>query len=262
MESNGLERRIAPCAEFPNDNPDLHHGAIWGCAELGHELACQRPRPRLRAELETAPPGPDLDTEPPAPLDEQPAGAEFDVSLRGGELLDADAEPIEIVDELCFDEALSEPSSGSAAPRPCDEPAAADPFALLVHALGDVARALGAGDQEIAYLDALFGQTRLEGLAPGERAAEALLAGGVIAMGARGFTRSSPFTAKVIAWQGILRGESEDFSLPDGGALGPLDEWAADVLARVLGAPARADAVRRDVRRRGVAAFGIVADAA
>ena len=74
--------------------------------------------------------------------------------------------------------------------------------------------------------------------------------------------RSSPFTAKVVAWQGILRGESEDFSLPDGGALEPLDEWAADVLARVLGSPARADAVRRDVRRRGIAAFGLVSEAA
>ena len=49
MESNALERRVAPCAEFPNDNPDLHHGAIWGCAELGHEPACEHPRPRAPA---------------------------------------------------------------------------------------------------------------------------------------------------------------------------------------------------------------------
>jgi hypothetical protein len=61
----------------------------------------------------------------------------------------------------------------------------------------------------------------------------------------------------VLAWQGILRGESEDF-----GALGPLDEWAADVVARVVGNPARADGIRRELRRRGVAAFGVVADAA
>ena len=246
MESNALERRVAPCAEFPNDNPDLHHGAIWGCAELGHEVACQRPRP---GTPEAAPGRPFA-----SPVAEEP-----ELLAAPG---DEDAEPIEIVDELCFDEPPCESSSGSAAPGSGDEPVTTDPFALLVHALGDVARGLGAGDQEVAYLDALFGQTRLEGIAPGDRAAEALLAGGVIATGARGFTRSGPFTARVLAWQGILRGESEDFALPDGGALGPLDEWAADVLARVLGSPARADAIRRDVRRRGVAAFGIVDAAA
>ena len=84
----------------------------------------------------------------------------------------------------------------------------------------------------------------------------------MIARTPRGIRRSSGFTAKVLAWQGILRGESEDFALSDGGALEPLDEWAADVLARVLGAPARTDGIRRELRRRGVAAFGLVASAA
>jgi hypothetical protein len=37
-----------------------------------------------------------------------------------------------------------------------------------------------------------------------------------------------------------------------------LDEWAADLLARLLGAPARATGLRRDLRSRGVAAFGLV----
>jgi len=178
------------------------------------------------------------------------------------DLLDDVTDPIEIVDDLCFDDSLDELPTESEASETMGEEAPADPFAQLLAALGEVARGLGAGDDGIACLDALFGQARLEGMPVAERASEALVAGGVIAQGARGLTRSAPFTARVLAWQGILRGESEDFSLPDGGSLEPLDEWTADVLARVLGPPARADGIRRDLRRRGIAAFGLVAQAA
>ena len=57
------------------------------------------------------------------------------------------------------------------------------------------------------------------------------------------------------AWRSILLGTSDDF-----GACGAamLDEWAADLVARLLGAPSRATALRRDLRSRGVAAFGLV----
>ena len=62
----------------------------------------------------------------------------------------------------------------------------------------------------------------------------------------------------MVAWQGILRGESEDFSLCGG----TLDEWTANVLARLLGNAGRADGIRRELRRRGIAAFGLVSAAA
>lgn len=180
---------------------------------------------------------------------------------------DDEGEPIEIVDELCFDDVLDDDALDNLhpeldLPEAASEPSRADPFAQLVAALADVAVSLGAGEDGVACLEALFGQARLDGLNPNDRAVEALLVGDVIAQSARGFARSSHFTAKVIAWQGILRGESEDFSLPDGGALEPLDEWAADLLARILGPPARTEGIRRDLRRRGIAAFGLVAQAA
>jgi hypothetical protein len=251
MEPHAFECRPTPCAEFPNDNPGLHHGAVWACVELGRVPVCELPMPDT--------------TRDPVDL------------LRTGDPdshpLDDDEEPIEIVDDLAFDEttdealhagtheALYEPPSGAAAVDSLDERTPADPFAELMAALGEVAGALGAGPDAIACLYALFGQTRLEGVAAGARA-EALVTGGVLAPGARGFVRSGAFTAKVLAWQGILRGETDDFAMPDGGALEPLDEWTADVLARVLGPPARADGIRRDLRRRGVAAFGLVSQAA
>ena len=57
------------------------------------------------------------------------------------------------------------------------------------------------------------------------------------------------------AWRAILRGTSDDFTAC-GGAM--LDEWAAGILARLLGAPAREPVLRRELRARGVAAFGLV----
>ena len=57
------------------------------------------------------------------------------------------------------------------------------------------------------------------------------------------------------AWAAVLRGESEDFSVC---GASPLDEWAANVLAARAGMPSRAAVFRRDLRARGVAAFGLI----
>jgi hypothetical protein len=309
-----LERRLTPCAEFPNDNEDLHHGAIWACIELGRGLSCEPLRPSpVPAAIEDGPAdvAPDVALVPALPAepteivslltipriedapadsptgaptaamteivslltipgleegsearaegvrDVQPLGDEFETELVGD-----DSEPIEIVDELSFEDAVDGGLVVAEPARSTEEPAPSDPYARLVSSLEEVARGLGARDEGIACLAALFGQTRLDGFNPGERAVEALVAADVVARGARGFSRSQTFTAKVLAWQGILRGESEDFALPDGGALDPLDEWAADLLARIVGLPGREEGIRRDLRRRGIAAFGLVADAA
>jgi hypothetical protein len=60
--------------------------------------------------------------------------------------------------------------------------------------------------------------------------------------------------AVALAWRAILNGESDDFSL----CAVPLDEWAAGVLARILSAPHKTTQIRRELRVRGVAAFGLV----
>jgi hypothetical protein len=365
MERPALERRLTPCAEFPNDNPDLHHGSIWDWVNLCDVPLSELPTTRARThevdekprdlemisdapvaelpaiplppaarfqvvslltilegaprdsgrrvrvideaveELRVEPPPPamgaksiqepgvehgcpaepapivswlpnlgeDVATEAPVPaasadlLGDQACsgpvegspGEEF--AADGGESVEND-EPIEIVDELSFDDAVDGAPPQTERIEPVSEPPPADSFAQLVSALESVARALGASDTAIATLDALLGQTRLDGSMLDDRTIEALIAGDIVARGARGVARSQAFTGKVVAWQGILRGESEDFALPDGGALEPLDEWAADILARIVGPPARAEGVRRDLRKRGIAAFGLVADAA
>jgi hypothetical protein len=62
-----------------------------------------------------------------------------------------------------------------------------------------------------------------------------------------------------IAWRAILRGESDDFAACGAKSL---DEWAAEALARFLDAPAKVATFRRELRARGVAAFGLVPQAA
>jgi hypothetical protein len=370
MEPSATGHRLSPCAEFPNDNPSLHHGAIWRCEALTGDLTVRlpssQPSPALvrmaseglaklarvvagePLEASEAPVIVDAIAEPaitdveeeiaeeaiPAAqtaVDEAPAASAADAGVVdahpgdhettpdteavAGELVamveepgaraepipeaiaeleteamvaeseaiadletetiapeseratgevdapyEEDSEPdaIEIVDELCFDAAVDESDGAPSAPPP----AAEDPFVRLVQALEGVAIAHGAGDESIRCMRALFGVTRSDGMAPGERATEALLAAGIVlesAQEGRGLVRSGAFTAQVVAWQGILRGESEDFAACGGAAL---DEWAAGVLARVLASPSKAEGLRRELRARGVAAFGLLADAA
>jgi hypothetical protein len=130
-------------------------------------------------------------------------------------------------------------------------PAASDdPFTVFLGALVDVA--LGAGSPHVAsVLPGLLLEGRLEqGMAVEVLQA---LAGAKIASG----TELTPaFVAQMNAWRAILRGTSDDF-----GACGAamLDEWAADLVACLLGAPSRATALRRELRSHGVAAFGLAA---
>jgi hypothetical protein len=72
--------------------------------------------------------------------------------------------------------------------------------------------------------------------------------------------QTGQFRATIGAWRAVLKGVSEDLS-----ACGAqtLDRWAAELLATALGLPAgRVEELRRELRRRGVAAFGMLAQAA
>jgi hypothetical protein len=118
--------------------------------------------------------------------------------------------------------------------------------------LADVA--IGAGSPHIAsLLPALLLDGRLSAPIDNEAIAAlesaGLLDGGEIA---------TSFVATTGAWRAILRGTSDDFAAC-GAAM--LDEWAADLLSRLLKEPARASTLRHELRSRGVVAFGLVAAA-
>jgi hypothetical protein len=218
---------LAACAEFPNDNPGLHLGAIWYGGDLTGAPACERPA------LPIVPP---VLAVSEAPTDPTPPVIEAD----------DDADDIEIVETLAFDDAVDEspepaplafpeaaPATESVAPTATD-----DPFVTLVATLEDVARVAGADDAMRATLLCLLGRTRLDASAPDTH---------------------HTLRAQALAWQGILRGESEDFGAC---GTGMLDEWCAGLIAGVIGQNVRADGLKRELRRRGVAAFGLVEQAA
>jgi hypothetical protein len=285
MEAHRPSRAVAACAEFPNDNPALHRGAIWCCVELGAGAICEpaaemhdvvacvvtEPTPTEPIVLALQAPTPagiaapsDVgDVEPPA---EAEPGVSNDESIVGGgpdneEAHDSDSEDeaeIEIVDDLVFDDAMLEGPVEDLAPR---EEAATpdDPFATLVRVVDEVARAAGCGEETVQCVRALLGATRLDADALPGAIGEGLIAAGVLERTEGRLVRAEAFARQVAGWQGVLRGESEDF-----GACGAamLDEWCANVIARAMGNASRAEGLRRELRRRGVAAFGLVADAA
>jgi hypothetical protein len=232
------------CSELPNDNPGLHRGAIWFCAEVTGAAIFER----ARAECALPAPRPQEDGPSELPPNGNQSLAAIETStdpVAAVSEADQEGDDIEIVDELAFDDAIDESSeSPKTPPRECaiaieDLPPSTDPFAMLVFVVEDVARTAGADDAGMATLASLLGRTRLDAVAPD--ATTRLL------------------RAEALAWQGILRSESDDFAA-GGGAM--LDEWCAALIAAVLGPTARTDMLKRELRRRGVAAFGLVEQAA
>jgi hypothetical protein len=229
--------RGAACAEFPNDNPALHRGAIWRCTEAC-DSASFEPPPGLRGGCEVR----------GAPRSRAPSELDGDEGEFGGD--------VEIVDELVFDGEFLEEGSAMAPPTATAD--AEDPFSVWMRRVTATVLAAGGTSDVVLGFSWLVGEDRrsLVGLPDG--AVHALVDAGLVEHRANGVWRSERLARAVDAWKGILRGESEDFSACHGASL---DEWTADVAARLLGTPGRAGGLRRDLRARGVAAFGLLDEA-
>ncbi|MBX3231062.1 MAG: hypothetical protein KIT84_36995 [Labilithrix sp.] len=173
---------------------------------------------------------------------------------------DADSEEPVIVEELTpIDPAIGVEGAApvvvfeSVAPPACANessalpPPSEDPFTTLVCTLADVA--IGAGSPLVAsLLPGLLFDARVPDVLD-DASAATLKASGVW----NGEQVAPSFVETVNAWRGILRGTSDDFS-----ACGEmLDEWASELLARLLDAHAAAPRLRQELRTRGVAAFGL-----
>jgi hypothetical protein len=231
------------CSELPNDNPGLHRGALCFVAEVIGSPVFEH----AQVESPLPVPGPQEDQLKELPTDEEPSitgvATPTDPVPPMSEA-EEDGDGIEIVDELTFDDAIDESTVGEGTfdaigESMVDAPAApVDPFAMLVSVIEDVARTAGADDEAMATLARLLGRARLED---------------------SGDPSSRALRAEALAWQGILRSESDDFGAC-GGAM--LDEWCGALIASVMGRTARADVLKRELRRRGVAAFGLVEQAA
>lgn len=238
-------------AEFPNDNPALHRGAIWVCAEIGAAPIAECPAPEIpEPPVETVEAKEEEAVAPPV--------VESGVVLveapedPPAEIADEDDEEILVVDEIPPLEGVVETVANDFVPRESMEVPKApdDPFTTFACAMVDVA--IGAGSPIVAsLLPRLLEEGQLgEGLGPEALAA---LEGAGVLDGSGAVTET--FVAVTNAWKAILRGTSDDFSAC-GGAM--LDEWASDLLARLLGAADRGAQLRRELRNRGVAAFGLI----
>lgn len=125
---------------------------------------------------------------------------------------------------------------------------APDPYEAFVGALTAVAMANGASRGAALLTTLLDGAGDLRGI-PDETRENLTRAEVLDSSGGR---MSEAFVATANAWRQVLRNESSDFSAC---GTATLDVWGADLL-RSLGVDAGID-VRKELRRRGVAAFGM-----
>ncbi len=253
-----MEHRRTASAEFPNDNPDLHEGALWIVSRPCAPARVLVPRPPSEPPFEPA------EFDLPGPADDGTLDIDIDVELPDDAAQLEAAEPL--VELASSESAPAEPAPVAPAVEPAPEADAADEsqvaedlFGVFVGALVRVA--MDAGASRIA--------ARLPGfLEEGAMSSEGLAPEVVEALGNRGFAelggsalRASPACAATCsAWRQVLSGASDDLSAC---GTSTLDGWAAELLAAALGAPPDAvKKLRRELRRLGVAAFGIIAQAA
>ena len=133
-----------------------------------------------------------------------------------------------------------------AAPEP-------DHFGQLVEALTRTALELGA-TRGAAVLRELLSERPLDATTLGPELRGRLEAAGLVASGGPA-VRSEQFIRVRDAWAAVLRGQASDL-----GACGAqtLDVWSSDLLAAVCGPASVGSELRQRLRRRGVAAFGLV----
>jgi hypothetical protein len=223
----------APASEFPNDNPCLHHGACWVLTSSSGALV---------AELCVASQG---ESEPEA---------------DGAERADAEREqdveptvPTPRVSETVAVHALPEAQEETPPPSAARPAIVEDGFLRFVAALVEIAECEGAA-APAAALPALLALEPVPVEAIGAPAARALLGAG-FCVEVDGALRASERLASLVhAWSGVLR-RTGDFSAC--GAV-TLNEWAAELLAALLADSQRAATMQYQLRRRGVAAFGLV----
>ena len=245
-------------AEFPHENELVDRGALWiGSALCGVEtvVAVRKPKtrtfariqalaPPMRTELILPPPLPPVAPDESAPI----ACLAEPVETRGPRAEPVGA-PTEREERAEAVETRIEPTNRAEPDAPRDER-----VETFVRAISEVARAHGPAETA-AHVESLFkfGTPAPLDLDPSARAA--LLDGNILEAIDGGVHATAWFTRTSSAWQSMLRG--------DGGNLAEcgestLDDWTANLIALLVAKPGMASTIRRDLRRRGIAAFGML----
>jgi len=149
-------------------------------------------------------------------------------------------------------EAITDPDAPLEAVTEPDAPS--DPFVTFVSVLARIALTRGA-TRAAAGLTALCENGRVAPGALDDGSLRELIARRVVAPS--GTHATAEFRATLDAWRGVLDGSASDLSACGANTL---DAWAAELLAAALNAPNGAvPELRRELRRAGVAAFGLLA---
>jgi hypothetical protein len=141
-----------------------------------------------------------------------------------------------------------------AASNEAESVAEADLFAAYIAAVVEVALATG-HTRAAAALPLLLEGVELDVSTLTEDLSARLLAAGVLRSSDDGVRPSEPFASTAAAWRSVLRGATSDFSACGDSTL---DGWTADLLKAFGVGQGTTTDVRRELRRRGVAAFGML----
>lgn len=209
--------------EFPSDNPELWQ--VFG--------------PYAESESE---PEPEPESEP------QPES-------------EPESEPEIVVEVVDFDDAdfaaLTDENESVPAP-PMPPTSCEDTFQVFVRTLVDVALGAGAPARVAAILPGMLGAMRLDVHALDASTLDALVAADLLARTESGaVTRSESLVANAHAWRATLLGEETEVSVSS-----MLDEWSAYIVSTLAAAPDQKEALRRQLRAHGIAAFGMIVEAA
>ncbi len=126
-----------------------------------------------------------------------------------------------------------------------------DPAFTYLRTLKDVAIGFGASAVFAETIDAVLGYEPL--CVDAETGAE-LVARGLAERVEDDFEPLPSIVRVAAAWRSAFRGDEPDFSV----CSAMLDEWSADLVARIVGRKELTEQARRELRSRGVAAFGLL----
>jgi hypothetical protein len=192
----------------------------------------------------------------------EPAPADEDPVLEVAQLMEVAPTPqapaVEIHAPALSVEIPSEsPVSGGVAPQlDGDLTASNGVYESFVAALSAVLLQRGA-TRGAAVIGSLLEGVRLETSALGETLVQQLTQAGIGEPRGELFLIDPEFARAASSWKTLLSAESEDFS----SCAETLDDWATRLVSALLPNPAPVKDVRRELRRKGVAAFGMLAAA-
>jgi hypothetical protein len=239
-------------AEFPHENALINRGALWmGTAMCGAENVepARSPRPEPsssgRAKAIRSPERPravTIDEKPPSTFIIPPP-----IEPRTPAVSSAHDEPFP--PGVAPTAVASAPASSAPTEPPQDER-----IETFLRAISEVARVHGAAETA-AHAESLFKFGTPAPLALSADAQAALLDGNILEATEGVIHATAWFASTSSAWQRMLRGEEGNLAVCGESTL---DGWTADLIARLVAKPAMASTIRRDLRRRGIAAFGML----